>query len=129
MKLFPGENIRPLPLGLRVKAFHPQTPGVVHFGIIRASAGSTENTIKTCRYQVQFDVTGRKRFWIGAQDIVQAEFPVTINGVKCMPVESEWLSRVELEEEAYKCDSCGRPESSCSADPCAGVIADRKEQI
>lgn len=35
----------------------------------------------------------------------------------------------EEEEAEFFCDSCGRPESSCSADPCAGVIADRKEQI
>jgi hypothetical protein len=29
-------------------------------------------------------------------------------------------------DEVYRCRGCGRPEESCSADPCAGVVADRE---
>jgi hypothetical protein len=29
--------------------------------------------------------------------------------------------------ESYRCTGCGRPEEDCSADPCAGVLADRGE--
>jgi len=75
MKLLPEENIRPLPCGSVIKAFHPLTLGVIKQGKIVASSGSAEKTIRTHRYQIRFDCQPRKKYWLSSQDICAIEYP------------------------------------------------------
>lgn len=73
IQFFPGEKIRPLPIGTRVKAFHPHTLGVPHYGRIVGSSGQGP---VSCKYQIAFEVrSGRRtRFWVKAEDILYMEF-------------------------------------------------------
>lgn len=72
-QFFLGERNAPLSLGTRVKAFHPHTLGVPHYGKIVGSSGKDPMGTK---YRIKFEVrSGRRtRFWVKAEDILYMEF-------------------------------------------------------
>lgn len=73
-QFFPGEKNAPLSIGTRVKAFHPHTLGVLHFGKIVGSASGSART-GGMNYQIRFEVrSGRRtKFWVKSEDIALIE--------------------------------------------------------
>ena len=98
MRLFPQENVRPLPLGTRILAVHPLTSVTMNGKHTHTAkiTGSSGRSPATTRYRVRFDVTKRKQFWIPYSDIVAME-PVLKKG-DLYPVASEWLKREDMPE-------------------------------
>lgn len=74
IQFFPGEKNAPLSIGTRVKAFHPHTLGVLHFGKIVGSASGSART-GGMNYQIRFEVrSGRRtKFWVKSEDIALIE--------------------------------------------------------